>query len=235
MNAAIILSGGTGERMRKTANVPKQYIEICGRPILEYSLRVFVKCTLVDKILIVADELWHRFIKEVVDKTGDSKFIGFAQPGTTRQLSIYNGLKQVDRMCPQTERVIIHDAARPLVSCDLIKHCIEGLVYSPAVMPVLPVKDTCYQSIEGEYVTTLLPRDQLFAGQAPEAFLFQPYLNAHKTLNEAELSEIRGSSELAYKSGMKVKMIPGEERNFKVTTPEDLLLLKRYLESGEIF
>jgi len=233
MNAAIILSGGTGERMRQTSKVPKQYIEVNSHPILEYCLRTFMKSDSIDGVVIVANELWHSYIEDIVQKFGLNKFWGFAQPGETRQLSIYNGLIRLEEMYPGTDRVIIHDAVRPLVSLDLIKRCLENLDEAEGAMPVLPAKDTYYKSLDGQKVTDLLPRSQLFAGQAPEAFRFQPYLAAHKKLSKEDLSTVNGSSELAHKSGMEIKMIPGEERNFKVTTPEDLMLLKYYLESGE--
>lgn len=233
MNAAIILSGGTGERMRQASRVPKQYIEVNGRPILEYCLRTFTESSSIDGVVVVANELWHDYIKEIFEKLGKRKFRGFAQPGEARQLSIYNGLKKLEQVCPDADRVIIHDAVRPLVSLDLIERCMGGLDQAAGVMPVLPVKDTCYQSVDGQKILTLLPRNQLFAGQAPEAFRFQLYLAAHRALNETELAAVNGSSELAYKNGMEVRMIPGEERNFKITTPEDLMLFKRYLESGE--
>lgn len=100
-------------------------------------------------------------------------------------------------------------------------------------MPVLPVKDTCYQSLDGKTISGFLPRSQLFAGQAPEAFRLKPYLELHRTLPREILLEISGSSELAYKHGLKVAMIPGEERNFKITTQDDLKLLEKYLYREE--
>lgn len=233
MNAAIILSGGTGERMRQANGVPKQYIEVHGRSILEYCLRTFAESDSIDGIVVVANELWHNYIEAIFEKLGKRKFLGFAQPGAARQLSIYSGLKKLEQVCPDTDRVIVHDAVRPLVSLDLIKRCMDGLDQAEGVMPVLTVKDTCYQSLDGEKITSLLPRSQLFAGQAPEAFRFLPYLAAHRALSETELAAVSGSSEMAYKSGVEVRMIPGEERNFKITTPEDLVLFRRYLESEE--
>lgn len=231
MNAAIILSGGTGERMRQSSGVPKQYIEVNGQSILEFCLRTFIESSSIDGIVVVANELWHDYIKDIFEKLGTHKFLGFAQPGAARQLSIYNGLEKVKQICPDADRVIVHDAVRPRVSLDLIGRCMEGLNQAAAVMPALPVKDTCYQSADGQKIMALLPRSQLFAGQAPEAFRFQPYLAAHRAMNEDELAAVNGSSELAYKSGMEVRIIPGEEGNFKITTPEDLTLFKRYLES----
>ena len=97
-------------------------------------------------------------------------------------------------------------------------------------MPVLPMKDTIYESYDGLSISSVLNRDILFAGQAPEAFKLGKYINACESMNREELLLVRGSAEIAYKAGMKVKLIKGDERNFKVTVPEDLVRLKLLLE-----
>lgn len=118
--------------------------------------------------------------------------------------------------------VIIHDAARPLVSRDLISNCLKECQKADGVLPVIPVKDTLYQSADGMHITSLLNRSELFAGQAPEAFRFGLYLKLHKEMSREELLKINGSTEIAYKGGLKVNLIKGDDMNFKITTPEDL-------------
>lgn len=228
-NVALILAGGVGSRM-KMGSFPKQYLLANDRPIIDYCLRTFQKHPGIDGIVIVADRQWHDYINEWISKSGISKFTGYAAPGETRQMSIFNGLLVIEEKLPDTSGVIIHDAARPLLPDTLVTACLDGLEKADGVMPVLPVKDTCYQSLDGETISGFLPRSQLFAGQAPEAFRFDAYLSLHRTLPEEYLMQISGSSELAYKYGMKVSMIPGEERNFKITTQEDLKLLEKYLQ-----
>jgi 2-C-methyl-D-erythritol 4-phosphate cytidylyltransferase len=144
-------------------------------------------------------------------------------------MSIFNGLEVIEKETA-CENVIIHDAARPLISEALIAACFRELDSADGVMPVLPVKDTCYQSMDGKTICSFIPRSQLFAGQAPEAFRLKPYLELHRTLPPEVLLEISGSSELAYKHGLTVAMIPGEEKNFKITTQDDLKLLEKYLQ-----
>lgn len=89
-------------------------------------------------------------------------------------------------------------------------------------MPVLPMKDTIYQSSDGTKIDHLLERSTLFAGQAPEAFRLHPYAKINREASKEELSLTRGTSEIAYRHGMDVAMIPGDERNFKITTRSDL-------------
>lgn len=228
MNTALILSGGVGKRMG-FGNCPKQYLMLREHPVIYYCLRVFQEHRQIDRIVVVADEAWTGFIDEWIQRGEINKFRGYAAPGETRQLSILNGLEKIKALLPETEQVIIHDAARPLLPLDLITRCLEGLEQAMGVMPVLPMKDTCYQSRDGAYITGCLPRSQLFAGQAPEAFRFAPYLELHKQMDPDGLRQICGSSEIAYKSGMDVLMVPGSERNIKITTKEDLVLAERYL------
>ena len=90
------------------------------------------------------------------------------------------------------------------------------------VMPVIPVKDTIYLSKGGEQIDGLLNRDELFAGQAPEAFNLKRYLEINRGLSKEELASVRGSSEIAYKNGFSIGLIAGDEDNFKITTPNDL-------------
>ncbi len=227
MNIALILSGGTGSRMG--LNVPKQYLKFNGKPIMSYSLEAFDCNSLVDGIVIVAEKQWRNEIDKWLKEYDIKKFLCYADPGETRQYSIISGLKEIERL-GGADKVIIHDAARPLVSEKLITSCIEGLEDCDGVMPVLPAKDTFYILDNNNMVSKLLPRSLLAAGQAPEAFDYRKYHTANMSLSRKELLEINGSSELAVKCGMKIKTIAGDERNIKVTTPNDLLLLEAYMK-----
>ncbi len=221
MNIAIILSGGIGLRMG--SDVPKQYIKVQGKPVIWYCLKTFIESPFIDIIIIGRAEEWGIFIKEQVESFHTDKSIFYSTPGETRQYSIYNALKEAQNHgATQEDIVIIHDAARPLVSNELVENCIKECDDADGVLPVIPVKDTLYQSIDGKNISSLLNRNELFAGQAPEAFRFGKYIALHELMAREELLRINGSTEIAYKGGMKVKLIRGEEMNFKITTPEDL-------------
>ena len=228
MNTALILSGGTGSRIG--GNIPKQYIEICGKPIICYCLETIASNEMIDAIQIAADIAWQDFILgHMKDTVFEQKFKGFSLPGANRQLSIWNGLEEMKKFASDQDLVFIHDAARPLLSHDLIRQCIEAADGYDGVLPVLPMKDTVYMSEDGEKITSLLNRSQIFAGQAPEVFAFGAYYMANQALFPEKILKINGSTEPAIMAGLKVKMIPGDERNFKVTTREDL---KRFEEHG---
>lgn len=219
-NIAIILSGGVGSRMR--SEMPKQYIEVAGRPIIAYSLERFVSHPLIDGVVIAVSEEWCPFVEQLTGWPDTSKPIYWSKPGKVRQETIYNALKEASLHYSAEDVVIIHDAARPLVSDRLISACLDACNENDGAMPILSVKDTIYQSTDGKTITSLLPRTTLYAGQAPEAFRLGKYLRAHEAMSSEELLQINGSSELAHKQGLHIKLIPGEESNFKITTREDL-------------
>lgn len=222
MNYAILLSGGIGTRMQ-ISKYPKQYLQVNEKPILVYTLEKFQNCKAVDSIVIVASEEWQDQIKKWIDDYNISKFCGFAEPGEQRQESIKNGLNACLKFeCSNNDIVIIHDAARPLVSDNLICKCIQFAIEYGGCMPVLPVTDTIYQSIDGSSIDGLLNRNTLYAGQSPEAFKLVDYAKLNNSISVDELNMYKGTSEIAFKYGMNIHLIEGEESNFKLTTPKDL-------------
>lgn len=232
MNYAILLSGGFGLRLGNV--IPKQYIECNGKPIIAYALATLLDNDNINEIVIVAANKWIPYISDWIDKLEMKKKIYFAKPGDTRQLSILNGLEEIKKEEHHSESsedmVIIHDAARPLVSNELINACLNIENEFDGAMPVLPVKDTIYYSEDGTVISNLLNRSKLFAGQAPESFRLERYYQAHKLLTNEELLDINGSSELAYKVGMKIKLVKGDPLNFKITDSQDLENFKRVTE-----
>lgn len=236
MVTALLLSGGTGTRMG--VETPKQYIEIKGRPIISYCLECLFTHEGIDGVQIVADEMWREKILNCMESIrcegndgtareksdrGIEKFRGFSTPGKTRQLSILNGLEDIAKYAGDKDHVLIHDAARPMVSAGQISDCLEAVrTGHEGALPVLPMKDTVYFSEDGERITSLLERSRIFAGQAPEAFLFGKYIEANRALLPEKIFKINGSTEPAVMAGMDIAMIPGDERNFKITTKADL-------------
>ncbi|MBP1756437.1 MAG: 4-diphosphocytidyl-2-C-methyl-D-erythritol synthase, partial [Firmicutes bacterium] len=122
MNTALILAGGLGSRIN--SDVPKQYCIVDNKPIISYCLKVFEENENISSILIVAEESWHCFLQDWIIKENITKFCAFAKPGTTRSLSILSGLNKISEISGDTDLVVVHDAARPLVSRELIDRCI---------------------------------------------------------------------------------------------------------------
>ena len=222
MNIALVLAGGTGTRLG--ADIPKQYIEVRGKMIIDYCLETMEHSNDIAEVWIVADEMWREHIKKV------DKFKGYACPGRNRQLSIYNGLKAIEESLTGEEKevnVLIHDAARPFLTEKLISECVKAIEGHDGVLPVLPMKDTVYYSEDGKVISSLINRDKLYAGQAPELFRLQPYIQANQALLPDKIILVNGSTEPAIMAGMDIVMIPGDENNYKITTKTDM---KRFTE-----
>ena len=233
MNIALILSGGTG--LRLGSDIPKQYIEVYGKPIIAYCAECILEHPMIDAVQIVAEPAWYERIERWLLQTGidtdaNRKFNGFVKSGETRQLSIYNGLEAIKSYADDNDYVLIHDAARPLLNDKQITDCLEAARGHDGVLPVLPMKDTVYSSIDGKTVTSLLNRKEIYAGQAPEVFRFGKYYEANKKLLPDQILQINGSTEPAILAGMDIAMINGDENNFKITTKADLERFRSIIE-----
>ena len=234
MTIAILLSGGKGSRVG--TEIPKQYITVEGVPILIYCMQTLDKSKYIDKIQIVAEKQWHEGIIGWLSQFGlEEKFLGFSVPGENRQGSIWNGLQDIRRIARDEDFVFVHDGARPLLAEEMIEKSIQGMEGYDGVIPVLPMKDTVYMSKDGECIDSLLKRDEIFAGQSPETFLFGKYFEANKVLvDSGEIADIKGSTEPAVMAGMRMHLIAGDERNFKITTRADLERFEEIAKSKKI-
>ena len=226
MNVALLLSGGVGSRLK--SEVPKQYLSVNGRMVVTRCLEILLSHPLLDAVQVVAAEDWREAI--IRELPAREKLRGFSAPGENRQLSIYHGLLDIARYAGGGDAVLVHDAARPCVSMQLITECLTALPGHDGVLPVLPMTDTVYYSANGARVDRLLERARIFAGQAPEAFLLGAYLEANRRLLPEAILSINGSTEPVILAGLDIVMIPGEKGNFKITTQEDLTRYRELLE-----
>jgi len=232
-NIAIVLSGGTGIRMGM--DCPKQYIKLAGKPVIVHTLEQLQHCKAVDGILVAASPMWEEQILQWKDKFALEKLLAVVSAGKNRQLSLRNGLMAAKKWIDHNELsgVLVQDAVRPLASAELLTQLIEELRAALAVMPVLPITDTAYTSRDGQWVDGLLDRSTLFAGQAPEAFRYWPYMELYRDALEETLSTMSGSCQLPYSRGWQVKMIPGDLKNIKITYLNDLQLCERLLKKQQ--
>ncbi len=225
----LLLSGGIGARVG--GSLPKQYIEVNGRMIVSRCIGRVLECGSISGLWIVADESWQEAIAESVPER--ERILGFSAPGQNRALSILNGLRGIQNVCPEDTIVIVHDAVRPLVRVETLEACINACSQHDGAMPVLPMTDTVYYSdTSGSRVERLLDRSRIYAGQAPEAFRLGKYLEATESLLPEKILSINGSTEPAILAGMDIAMIPGDKGNFKITTREDLEHYRRIVEEG---
>lgn len=233
MNYAVILAGGVGTRMGQA--VPKQYIDVEGKPVLMHTLEKFQACEDIHRIAIVADAVWRDQIRQWLDQYGITKFLDFADPGVNRQESIFSGLTLCKAHAEnEKDIVVVHDAARALVTSKLISELLAALEGYDGCMPVLPLKDAVFFSETGSTVDSLIDRNRLFSAQTPECFYLLPYWDINNRTAPEERAKIMGNYELAFQYGWKIHPYPGDENNFKLTTPGDMDRMVSLIRAGKV-
>lgn len=219
--AALIVAAGSGQRLGSAT--PKQYLPLAGRPLLRHALDRFAGHPGIDAVLVVVGPGQEAEYGRAVAG------LDLAPPvagGATRQASVRHGLEALAADPP--DRVLIHDAARPLASAALIGRVLDALDRADGALPVLPVTDTL-KRVEGGLATAGPDRAGLVRAQTPQGFRFPAILEAHRRLAGSALTDDAAVAEAA---GLAVACVAGEERNLKVTVPDDLALAGFLLAPG---
>jgi len=224
---ALIAAAGIGKRMN--TKISKPFIPIFGRPILAYTIEKFEQCTFIEKIfLIVNQEEKDLCLKEVILKYNFSKVQNLIAGGETRQDSVYNGLKNLDA---DTDIVVIHDGARPLIEKSIIKESIEVAKEFSAAIVVIPLIDTVKRSNKDFFINETLNRQEIWRAQTPQTFKYDVILSSY---HQAYKDKFYSTDDAAIveKYGHKVKMVIGSEENIKITTPFDIIIAENFLKRG---
>lgn len=229
MVTAIFPAAGQGRRMQ--AGMNKVFLELSGKPILIHTLLIFSRCRAIDDLIVVVGREEVPLIKAVLMAVPGLKPYQVVAGGSERQYSIYNGLEHVSLA---TEIVLVHDAARPLVSSAVIEAVVAEAGSSGAAIAAIPVKDTIKVVDEANVVTKTPPRSSLWMVQTPQGFRRDILLQAYQ---KAQQDEFLGTDDasLVERLGVPVKVVPGDYKNIKVTTPEDMLIAEAFLrqDAGE--
>ena len=213
---AIIPAAGRGKRIG--ASVPKQFLEIQGKPLLHHTLTVFASCKLIDYVVLVMP-------RTDVDETGDDWLNKYeivrevVVGGEQRQDSVYNGFNSLEE---ETGIVVVHDGVRPFTTPQMITATVEAAQQHGAAITAIPVSDTVKQAADG-FVKQTVSRDGLWRVQTPQAFQYGLLKQAFK---KAKKDSYYGTDEgsLVEYLGERVKIVPGSELNIKITRKEDLVL-----------
>ena len=214
MTTAIVLAAGKSERMG--ANVDKAFLSLVDKPILAWSLIAFERCPEIDRIVLVVRKDKLLASKEVAKRYGISKIQAIVAGGTKRQESVQAGFAACDI---DTRHVVVHDAARPLVTSDVIGEVVKLAKRVPAVAVGRPMTDTVKRCEKGLQVTETVPREKLWAVQTPQAFQVKEFRAALKALGKSEVTDYSQMVEL---NGGSVRIFESLKPNFKITTVEDL-------------
>jgi 2-C-methyl-D-erythritol 4-phosphate cytidylyltransferase len=234
MNYALVLAGGSGERMGKTL-VPKQFIEVAGRPVIIYSLETIEKNNNIDIACIVAAEEWHTQIKNWCRANSFSKTQLYALSGKDRQQSVHNGLKRIN--AHKDDIVMIMTAVCPFVSQQTInEHFVKTADYKGCITVVKAV-DAITFSNNGLQASRTLQKSKMFVQQGPQTYRYGIIKSAHEEYDtSAYKTEVNEDSELVLNMGIEVAMVMGDRFCLKVTYPEDIAIveaLKSLFETKE--
>lgn len=226
---AIILAAGSGRRMNSA--VPKQYLLLDGRPVLYYTLRAFEESAVTDIVLVIGADEMEYCRQEFMEKYRLSKITAVVAGGRERYHSVYEGLKAA----AGSDYVLIHDGARPFVTADVIARSIEAVKVSGACAAGMPVKDTI-KVVDADGLVKETPvRSTLWQIQTPQSFSCPLITRAYKEMiaSGRESSVTDDAMVLERMTGQRVRVIEGDYRNIKITTPEDLLVAEAYLKDVE--
>ena len=230
-NIAIIFAGGTGTRMG-IENIPKQFLEVDGKPIIIYTLEFFQNHMEIDEIYISCIATWMDYMKELVKDFGITKVKSIVEGGKTGQDSIYNALVEAKKYNDEDANVLIHDGVRPYITYDLISDCINSVNLYGTAITCTSCFETIIISKDGNEISEVPFRKETYAAQAPQAFKLGEIIDAHKQMRKInpDYENIVDSCTLYRVLGKDVKLVQGNRGNIKVTTPEDYFQFKSLLE-----
>lgn len=229
MNIALILAAGSSHRFN--ADLPKQFYQIDGKPLIWYAINSFHAVEEIDAIVVVAKKDHVDFISRLVQEYNLAKVRHIILGGETRQESSFNGVKFIKTFAKDDDIVLIHDAARPLISRQIILDCISGAQKHNAVTTAYPSEDTAAISFDGELIGFMPERKTVYRIQTPQAFKLGMIYIAHHLLKD-ELGSTDDAS-LIFKTFMPVHLVMGDKRAMKVTSIEDVYYLQALIHGDK--
>ena len=223
MNYAIILAGGKGVRFK--GDIPKQFVELTGCPMLVYSMKTAEQNPNVDAICVVAPEQYHEQVKMWAEQYNITKMLLLAKSGKERYQSVYNGIMTIP--AKSNDSVIIMTAVCPFVSQLTMNKLYDMLKEYDACITVVKATDAITFSNDGKLVNRTLQKKKLFVQQGPQLFRYNVLRQAHEAyLNDEDRKEVNEDSELVLNIGVECGMVMGDRFCVKVTYPEDLSIVQ---------
>lgn len=215
---AVIVAGGSGTRMGM--ELPKQFLKVKGKPLLFYTLDVFLRAYDDLKVILVLPEEYTETGREIIDAYFDETRVTIAVGGATRFESVKNGLKLVE----DEAIVFVHDAVRCLVTIDLVRRCHDMAIETGSAIPVIKCNDSV--RLVTEDGSEPVERDKVMLVQTPQVFHSKLLLPAYQIDYKDRFTD---EATVVEAFGMKVSLLEGDKNNIKVTHPADLIVAERLL------
>ena len=230
MNIAIVFAGGVGTRMG--SEVPKQFLELNGKPVLAHTLGLFEKHARIDKIILVVAPKYFDDCRALAEEYGITKIHRIAACGDSAQGSIYNGLKAAAEDFPSETTVLLHDGVRPYLEPQVIDANIDAVEKFGNAVTYTPCYETIVLSKDGEQISAMPYRKESYTAQAPQSFRLGDILAAHEKIRARPegYDDMVDQATICFTLGISIHLVRGNRGNVKITTPEDIVMLEALLK-----
>jgi len=235
MNIALIIAGGSGNRMGQ--DIPKQFINVYDKPVLIYTLESFQKHPLINAIEVVCISGWESMVQAYANQFNITKLKWIVPGGGSAQESIHNGVLNLKGKCSKDDIIIIHDGIRPLVDDTVLTDVIEKAQEYGNAVTSMPYNEQIFVVSEDDESTTtkFIPRETLRRVSTPQAYNFKLLDEKYHEAFEKNIG-VKGShytNTMMVELGVKLHFAKGSDKNIKLTTKDDLELFKGYLTKGQ--
>lgn len=234
MNIGLLIAGGSGNRMGQ--DIPKQFMHVDGAPIIVHTLLCFQKHPDIQKIAVVCLKGWETVLQSYANQFNITKLTYIFPGGNTGMESIHNGIYGLKEAgCNDEDLVLIHDAVRPLLSQDIISSNIATCKAYGYAVTGIKCREAILESRDGFSSKTSIPRDTLIRTQTPQTFKLKNIINAHELAKLKGISDSVASCTLVaeLQEDIEMHIVPGSEKNIKITTVEDLEILKALMHTSK--
>lgn len=232
-NVALLIAGGSGNRMGQ--DIPKQFMHVDGCPIIIHTMKCFQLHPDIDAIAVVCLKGWETVLQAYANQFSITKLKWIFPGGATGMESIHNGIYGLkNEGCEDEDLVLIHDSVRPLLSQDIISSNIAICKAYGYAITGIKCREAILESEDGFVSSTSIPRDRLIRTQTPQTFRLKNIIAVHE---EAKFKGITNSvascTLIAEVGGREMHVVPGSEKNIKITTVEDLEILKALMHTNK--
>jgi 2-C-methyl-D-erythritol 4-phosphate cytidylyltransferase len=222
-NIALLMMGGTGNRTKSP--IPKQFIEINGKPIFLYILEGLDKLDCIDSVIVVVHKDWVEYSKKYTNDI--KKLYSVTEGGESRSESVLNGLEKAKEFAKDDDVVMMFDSTHPYVDEKGIEELISAVkTYGGATLGQRQY-DTCYVVDKEDMLTKVMPRQEIVSGASPEGFLFKTIYDIYKNASSEELNSMTSAGAIALAHNVKMKVCTLNTINLKITYPQDIDILQK--------
>ena len=234
MNIALLIAGGSGNRMGQ--DIPKQFMHVDGAPIIIHTMICFQRHPDIDAISVVCLKGWETVLQSYANQFNITKLKWIFPGGDTGMASIHNGIYGLrEAGCGDEDLVLIHDSVRPLLSQEIISSNIAICKAYGYAITGIQCREAILESDDGFTTTTSIPRDRLIRTQTPQTFRLGNIIKAHEEAKAKGITNSVASCTLIAELGSDrvMHIVPGSEKNIKITTVEDLEMIKALMHTSK--